>query len=144
MPRPLPCLALAAALGASAPRLPAAERAAATAVRAGRLLDVAAGRLRTDQVVLIADGRIVAVGPSRRVAIPRGAAVIDLGDAVVVPGLIDAHTHLAWAAPEGAPTPAGQDEARATLEAGFTTVRNLGSTGRADLLLRDAIREGRV
>jgi imidazolonepropionase-like amidohydrolase len=70
--------------------------------------------------------------------------VFDLGDAVVVPGLIDAHTHLAWAAPEGAPTPAGQDEARATLEAGFTTVRNLGSTGRADVLLRDAIREGRV
>jgi imidazolonepropionase-like amidohydrolase len=65
-----------------------------------------------------------------------------------MPGLIDAHTHLAWAAPAGA-APAGAalpgtDEAHTTLMAGFTTVRNLGSTGRADILLRDAIAKGSV
>jgi imidazolonepropionase-like amidohydrolase len=143
MARRLPGTALAMVLGA-AQGVPSTPPAATTAVRAGRLLDVAAGRLRTDQVLLIAEGRIVAVGAARRVAIPRGATVIDLGAAVVLPGLIDAHTHLAWAAPAGAATLPGFDEARTTLEAGFTTVRNLGSTGRADLGLRDAIREGRV
>jgi imidazolonepropionase-like amidohydrolase len=135
------CAAVVLVLGVSGA---SAGPPATVAVRAGRLLDVVAGRLKADQVVLVAGGRILAVGPAGRVRIPAGATVVDLRGAVVLPGLIDAHTHLAWAAPAGAATLPGIDEARTTLESGFTTVRNLGSTGRADLDLRDAVREGRA
>ena len=117
-----------------------------TVVRAGRLLDVEKGVVLKEQTVLVDAGRIVAVG-GFLAKLPAGTRVIDLGDALVMPGLIDEHTQLAWAPAPGAAAPAvqpGTDEARTTLMAGFTTVRNPGSTGRADLLLRDAIAAGKV
>lgn len=139
--------AIACVLGVAA--APAKPAPATIAVRAARLLDVETGTLREKQVVLVAKGRIVSVGPAGTVKLPARTAVIELGDATLLPGLIDAHTHLAWmpqAAPSPGATPAlpGLEEARTTLLAGFTTVRNLGSTGRADVRLRDAIRDGRA
>lgn len=114
-------------------------------VRAGGVVDVEAGVIRSDQTIVIEDGKILSVSGAA-VKMPPGTPVIDLTRATVLPGLIDAHTHLAWQAAAGAPAAAqpGTDEARATLQAGFTTVRNLGSTGRADVRLRDAIAEGRI
>ena len=110
-------------------------------VRAARLLDPRSGRVVRDAAVLVERGRIRAVATGRR-RFP-GVESIDLGDATLLPGLIDAHTHLAWG-PEEAGGAAGADAARRTLEAGFTTVRNLGSTDGADLELRDAIAAGRL
>jgi imidazolonepropionase-like amidohydrolase len=119
------------------------------AIRAGRLLDVSKGEFLRDAVILIDGERIRAVGPRADVRIPKGAQVIDLPNGTLLPGLIDAHTHLAWS-PKGATTGnapttlPGAEEAEKTLLAGFTTVRNLGSTGYADVHLRDAINSGKV
>ena len=107
------------------------------AIRAGALVDVEAGVVRRNPLVLVKGDRIVSV--SYGTAAPRGVKLIDLGDAVLLPGLIDAHVHLAW---QGSTTI--NDDAKTTLQAGFTTVRNLGSTGRTDLALRDAIARGEV
>ena len=65
-----------------------------TAVRAGRLFDSKTGQMLTKQVVLIMGDRIADVGPEARVKIPAGAHVIDLSQSTVLPGLIDAHTHM--------------------------------------------------
>ena len=71
-----------------------APPAGVTAVRAGRLFDSQAGRMLTSQVVVINGERIVEVGPEAQVKIPAGARVVDLSRATVLPGLIDAHTHM--------------------------------------------------
>jgi imidazolonepropionase-like amidohydrolase len=118
-------------------------------LRAGALLDVDSGELRQHPVVVVRGNTITAVSFGTTET-PPGAEVIDLGDAVLMPGLIDAHVHLAWAPREGdvlvqpGITRQAADDARATLFAGFTTVRNLGSTNGADLLLRDAIARGEI
>src|SRR2546423_5760455 len=132
-----------------------AERRTASAVivlRAARLLDVKSGRLIGNAVVVIEGERIKAVG--EKLAVPPGAQVIDLGDATLLPGLIDAHTHITYhfdAAghfpPQDESGPdvtmrAAADSARRTLEAGFTTIRNLGDSQGVDLRLRDAINKG--
>ncbi len=129
-------------------------RAQLTAIKAGKLIDTDAGTVLTDQVILIRDGRVAAVG--KGLAIPAQARVIDLSSMTVLPGLIDCHTHLTDSATEVDPldelkTTAAQKafasipNARKTLEAGFTTVRDVG-TYRAlvDLALRDAINRGDV
>lgn len=125
------------------------------AVRAGRLIDGTGAAPVTGVVILIENERITAVG--RDVRIPRGAEVIDLSDMTVLPGFIDAHTHLTgpivgepgWenaAVRETAADAAlrGAKHARETLLAGFTTVRNVGGNGFADVALRDAIDAGRI
>lgn len=122
------------------------------------MLDVEKGRYEPDAVILIQDGKITAAGS--KLAIPAGAKVIDLGDATVLPGLIDAHDHLMARFNEGPDDYGaslltkslarraldGAADARATLRAGFTSVRDVESegSGYADLDLRDAINEGLV
>jgi len=128
-------------------------------VRAGHLVDIEAGRVLADQIVRIEGGRVRAVTPAAELpaaALSGGAKVVDWSRYTVLPGLIDLHTHLIGdvqssniAAPllSSAARDAlvGASHARDTLEAGFTTVRDVG-TMRAfvDVALRDAINEGRV
>lgn len=123
----------------------------ATVVRAARWLDVAAGQMRSPAVVTIQDGRITSVGGPA----PAGAPVIDLGDVTLLPGLIDAHTHLTmdiegdWVGRAVRELPGdsalrGARNAKRTLEAGFTTVRDVGAGGFADISLMRAIDAGMV
>jgi len=123
-----------------------------TYVKAGHMVDVIDGRMRSDQVIVIKGERIERVGA--RIQIPAGAKVIDLGEATVLPGLIDMHVHLtgdpdaqgygnlAASVPRNALF--GAANGRRTLNAGFTTVRNVGAGGYADIALRDAINNGDV
>ena len=130
------------------------------AVRAQRMLDVESGKYVTNAVVLIDSERITAAGSD--LAIPANAKVIDLGDATLLPGLIDCHTHLMSRAPEGNVNNnyiltlakeseayralEGAADAKATLEAGYTSVRDVESegSGYADVALRTAIDRGLV
>ena len=123
-------------------------------IRAGGLVDVRSGRLVTNQAILIEGDRIKQVGPAQSVQAPAGARVIDLSNATVLPGLIDCHTHLTGepghngyeALGISVPREAlyGAKNAKLTLEAGFTTVRNVGANGYSDIALRDAINAGDV
>ena len=120
------------------------------AVRAGRMLDVRSGELRPNVTILIRGDRIVAVGENLR--LPSDAEVIDLGQATVLPGLIDMHTHLTFdyrymgyrglGLSESRQTLMGVAASRKVLEAGFTTARNLGTSDWGDVALRDAIADG--
>lgn len=137
-------LALVAAVLVGAPAL-----AETVAVSADRLLDVARGTMIERPVVVITDGRITAVGPRDTVAVPADAKRIDLPGQTLLPGLIDMHVHL-----DGDPRIGGYRRlgytdsfwqavavanARAMLEAGFTTVRNVGSRDYNDVGLKQAI-----
>jgi len=122
-------------------------------VRTGRLLDVKTGKIATDQVIVIERDKIVSVGPASSVKASASHRTIDLPSATVLPGLIDAHTHLTFNPQFGYDTLAisvprealiGARNARVTLEAGITTVRNVGADGYADVALRDAINAGDV
>jgi imidazolonepropionase-like amidohydrolase len=129
----------------------AVAAAPVTVIRAGRLVDVVAGRLLLNQVIVIRGSKIESVGANA--AIPEGAKVIDLSNMTVLPGLIDCHTHLADLADSepldvlqrsAAETAyAAIPNARVTLLAGFTTVRDVG-VYRAfnDVAMRDAIARG--
>jgi imidazolonepropionase-like amidohydrolase len=125
-----------------------------TAIRAGKLIDPDSGTVLSDQIILIHDSKIEKIG--KGLAIPSNAVVVDLGKMTVLPGLIDCHTHLADGARTGDPIAqfkktAAQialesvPNARAMLESGFTTVRDVG-TYRAlgDIALRDAINRGDI
>ena len=121
-------------------------------IRAGHLLDVKSGKMLSDQAIVIEGDNIVGVGPAS--ATPAAdATTISLPNATVLPGLIDAHTHLTFNPSFGyemlgisIPREAliGAHNARVTLEAGFTTVRNVGARGYTDVALRDAINTGDV
>jgi imidazolonepropionase-like amidohydrolase len=120
------------------------------AVRAGRLFDSKTGQILTRQVVLLSGDRITEVGPEGKVKIPAEAQVIDLHMETVLPGLIDAHTHMFnQRGPKGT-TEASMliavQNARADLRAGFTTARDMSSHGNGygDIAMRDAINEGRI
>jgi imidazolonepropionase-like amidohydrolase len=122
-------------------------------VHAGKLADVKSGKLLSDQAVVIQGDKIVSLGPASEVKPAASDKVIDLPNATVLPGLIDVHTHLtgdpsfgyeslAISIPREALT--GAKNARVTLNAGFTTVRNVGASGYTDVALRDAINAGDV
>jgi imidazolonepropionase-like amidohydrolase len=120
-------------------------------IRAGHLLDVRTGKTLANQIIIIQDDKIASVGSGTQ--IPAGAQVIDLSSATVLPGLIDAHTHITMTTNFGysrlgisIPREAlnGARNARVTLDAGFTTVRNVGASGFTDVALRDAINAGDV
>ncbi len=118
------------------------------AIRCGRLIDGQHSVPTTTAIILIEGERITAVG--RDVEIPKGARVIDLSRATVLPGLIDTHTHLTYhydTQPiETLDVTAryAAENARLTLMAGFTTVRNLGDNRGADFALRDHINRGAI
>jgi imidazolonepropionase-like amidohydrolase len=124
------------------------------AVHCGRLLDVRSGTYVADALVVFQNGVVTSVGPASRVSLPAGVTPVDLSGAVCLPGLIDVHDHLT-ANPEHAgyqslgisvPRQAltGAANARKTLMAGFTGVRNVGAAGFTDVALRDAINAGDV
>lgn len=121
-------------------------------IRAARLLDVTRGQLINDAVIIVEGERITAVGS--KLQIPQGARLVDLGGRTILPGLIDAHTHITYHFDEtghfGLRGDASPDEtlkyaaenARRTVEAGITTIRNLGAGERVDIRLRDSINRG--
>lgn len=129
------------------------------ALQAGHVFDTESGAMLPDRIILIENGRITAVGT--QVAIPENATVIDLKDSWVVPGLIDAHTHMLLTRQPARDygnyyfttllettsyrSVVGVANAQAMLEAGFTAIRDLGNTGNyGDMDLRRAINEGWV
>src|ERR1700678_2525869 len=141
----LSCITFSWAQGGPAPA------AKTVAIRAGHLLDVKTGRTLSNQTIVIQGDKITSIGADAQ--IPAGAQVVDLSNATVLPGLIDAHTHLTMTTNFGysqlaisIPREAldGARNARVTLEAGFTTVRNVGARGFTDVALRDAINAGDV
>jgi imidazolonepropionase-like amidohydrolase len=153
MRRPLAVLFFAAACSS------AAAHAQVTAIRVGRLIDPDAGTVATNQVILVESGKFTAIGAN--VAIPPGAQVIDLSAATVLPGLVDAHNHLALTYKEVPerniyyltyvmePTALRAIQAVSNgiqmLASGFTIVRDMGNNGNyADIALRMAIEQGWV
>jgi len=145
--------------GQAAAQAPAAAPPppAVTAIRAGRLLDPEAGQALANQIILVEGTRIRDVGPN--VSIPAGAQVIDLSQSTVMPGLVEAHNHLALTykpVPENNvyyytyvqdSTPLRAIQAASNgiqmLASGFTIVRDMGNNGNyADTALRQAIEQG--
>jgi imidazolonepropionase-like amidohydrolase len=120
------------------------------AIRAGRMFNSKTGQMLTKQLIVLNGERITDVGPEAQVKIPAGAQVIDLSQATVLPGLIDAHTHMfntrgAKGSTEVSTLIAVQN-AQADLRAGFTTARDMSSHGNGygDVAIRDAINQGRI
>jgi imidazolonepropionase-like amidohydrolase len=119
---------------------------------AARMIDPAAGKAIAAPAVIIKGDRIAAVGTTASLAAPAGARRIDLAGQTILPGLIDMHTHITSRADTHgyralqvtAPAEAisGVDNAWRTLQAGFTTLRNVGANGYADVALRDSINSG--
>jgi imidazolonepropionase-like amidohydrolase len=124
------------------------------AVHCGKLLDVRAGSMIDDAMVLVDGGKVLDVEPAGKASIPSGTARIELSNATCLPGLIDVHVHLTSDPSESGyqrlgisvprSTLIGAKNASRTLRAGFTTVRNVGAAGYADVALRDAVREGDI
>ncbi len=125
-----------------------------TVIRAGRVLNVRTGELRANQAIVIEGDKIARIAPSSEVTAAAGDTTIDLPDATLLPGLIDMHTHLTFdlnslgyqglSISTAREALHGARNARRTLEAGFTTVRNVGAKDYADIALRDAINDGDV
>jgi len=126
-----------------------------TYIRAGRLFDGTSDTTRENMVIVVQEERIQSIGPASSTKIPAGATVIDLSHATVLPGLIDCHTHLGSRADRYDEISRFKDtpfqsafaavvHARRTLEAGFTSVRDVGSEPFLAVDLRNSIKEGLV
>jgi imidazolonepropionase-like amidohydrolase len=148
-------LALIAVLLAGAVALPQPAQAETVMITAARMLDVATGKLIERPAIMVQDGRITQVG--RQGELPAAATAdkrIDLGDLTILPGLIDMHVHLTsdptlsglqrLRYPPAFWTAIGTAMARRTIDAGFTTVRNVGSADFADVGLKMAIERGAI
>jgi imidazolonepropionase-like amidohydrolase len=130
----------------------APESSAVVVLRAARMFDVRSGQTVADAVVVVEGERVASAGAGVRV--PSGARVIELGDVTLIPGLIDAHTHLTyhfdktgrfglvWDASAEETLGYAEENARATLEAGVTTARDLGGDSRVVTRLRDRVGRG--
>ncbi len=134
-------------------QLLAQQSSKSVVIQAGHVLDVKTGKLLSNQTLILENGKIVAVGPSAETKAPADVVRIELPNATVLPGLIDAHTHLTMDPKFGyerlglsipRETLTGAKNARIALQAGFTTVRNVGASGYSDVALRDAINAGDV
>ncbi|AAK24639.1 Xaa-Pro dipeptidase, putative [Caulobacter vibrioides CB15] len=131
----------------------AASAAEIKAVSAARLLDVASGKYVDNPLVIVTDGRITSIG-KKGDAVPAGATAVDLPGVTLLPGLIDMHVHLDSLAEVGGYNSLEYSDrfwsvvqtanAKKTLEAGFTTVRNVGAADYDDVGLREAIDAGYV
>ena len=125
-----------------------------TLVRAGHLLDVKTGKLSDAQTIIVVGDSIQSIAPTASASAQPGDVVVDLGDMTVMPGLMDVHTHITMNTDfdpyrELTTTDAKQAingvvNARTTLMAGFTSIRNVGAGDYTDVDLRDAINSGQV
>ena len=125
-----------------------------TLVRAGHLLDVKTGLVSDSQTILLNGDKIAAIAPTAQTPAHPGDVVVDLSSLYVLPGLMDVHTHLTMntefdpyrelISTDAKEAINGVVNARTTLLAGFTSVRNVGSGGFVDVDLRDAINSGQV
>jgi imidazolonepropionase-like amidohydrolase len=123
---------------------------AATVIKCGSLLDVRKGELIENAAIVVDNGVILGVN----IGVPAGVEVIDLSRGTCMPGLMDVHDHLTAEPTQNGyeslgvsvprETVAGVKNARLTLRAGFTTVRNVGASGYSDVALRDGINAGEV
>ncbi len=152
------CVCLALACTAVSKGLVAQQRETAgakrTLVRAGHVLDVKTGKIADAQTIVVVGDTIQSIAPTASVAAGPGDVVVDLGGMTVMPGLIDVHTHITMNTDfdpyrELTTTDAKQAingvvNARTTLMAGFTSIRNVGAGDYADVDLRDAINAGQV
>ena len=144
------CIPLALALTAAVAQEPAPR----TLLRAGHVLDVRTGKEAADQTIIVAGDKIVAIAATASTPKQGDDREIDLSGLTVMPGLIDVHTHLTMdsnfdpyhelSTSVAKSALIGARNAKVTLEAGFTTVRNVGAAGYADVDLRDAINEGLI
>jgi imidazolonepropionase-like amidohydrolase len=130
-----------------------AQNSKTTIIKAGKLIDVENGIVLLNQMILVRNDSIIQIG--NKINIPKDATIIDLSNYSVLPGLIDCHTHITgqaggdYYAAIFRKTPVdvavtAHIYAKKTLEAGFTTVRDLGSNGLVDVALRNAINEGSI
>jgi imidazolonepropionase-like amidohydrolase len=125
-----------------------------TLVRAGHLLDVKTGKILDGQTIVVSGDTISSVAATSAVPTQPGDTVVDLGNMTVMPGLIDVHTHITGepnfdpyfelTQTDAKEAIQGVVNARTTLMAGFTTIRNVGAGGYTDVDLRDAINQGQV
>ncbi|MFL5508356.1 MAG: amidohydrolase family protein [Gemmatimonadaceae bacterium] len=135
----------------------AARAQQTTVLRAARMIDGTGAAPVNNAAIVITDDRIVAVGSAASVTVPAGAKVLDLGDVTLLPGFIDAHTHIIGRTLgdpmadmavvrdyAGYGAIVGVDNARRTLMAGFTSIRVVGASNFDDMALRQAIEDGRV
>ena len=123
------------------------------AIKTQRLFDGTGSPVVRDALVVIENAHIVAVGPASQVALPEGTALLDVGERLVLPGMIDAHVHLLWSgsvssgqeskvATDSQALLMGARNAQMALKSGLTTVRDCGDRNYLSLALRDCINHG--
>ena len=148
------CLAVAAVWGLAVPCMGQPAEKTRTLVRAGHVLDVKTGKLADAVTIVVMGDSIQSIGPTASIQTQTGDVVVDISSMTVMPGLIDVHTHLTMntdfdpyrelTSTDGKEAINGVVNARTTLLAGFTSVRNVGASGYTDVDLRDAINAGQI